>query len=281
MSLPFIIAWLPISLASLASDVEADKSQFSLFNPTPRALLRKMSTDRPDQTESPYTVDAGHFQLETDLFAYSRETEGNSQSESFAAVSLNLKIGLLNQVDLQIGINPYLYNRNRDTSLETLESASGFGDVVTRLKINLLGNDSGSVAFAVMPFLKLPIGSDRISNGYLEGGVLFPLAFQLPGGWGLGLMTEFDILRNESSVGHHVDFVNSITVSHDIIGALAGYVEFFTVASTQSDSGWQGFADFGFTYGLTENLQLDVGVNIGVTRSAPDWGPFLGLAFRY
>src|SRR5688572_5942243 len=40
------------------------KSHYHLFNPTPRAQMREMSTDRPDQTESPYTVDAGHVQVE-------------------------------------------------------------------------------------------------------------------------------------------------------------------------------------------------------------------------
>jgi hypothetical protein len=35
----------------------ADKSQYSLFNPTPERLLRDMTTDRPDTTESPFTVD--------------------------------------------------------------------------------------------------------------------------------------------------------------------------------------------------------------------------------
>ena len=44
-----------------------DKSTYNLFNPTPRELMREMSTDRPDQTESPYTVDAGHFQMEMDF----------------------------------------------------------------------------------------------------------------------------------------------------------------------------------------------------------------------
>lgn len=34
-----------------------DKSQFSLFNPTPRELWRDLSADRPDFTESPITVD--------------------------------------------------------------------------------------------------------------------------------------------------------------------------------------------------------------------------------
>ena len=45
---------------------KADKSIYTLFHPTPREWMREMSTDRPDQTESPNTVDAGHFQVELD-----------------------------------------------------------------------------------------------------------------------------------------------------------------------------------------------------------------------
>ncbi|MEE9212565.1 MAG: hypothetical protein V3U29_07920, partial [Phycisphaeraceae bacterium] len=37
----------------------ADKNGYHLFNPTPRHLMRDLSADRPDVTESPITVDAG------------------------------------------------------------------------------------------------------------------------------------------------------------------------------------------------------------------------------
>src|SRR2546421_5325321 len=53
------------------SSDKADKSQFNLFNPVPRELLRDLQTDRPDQTEGPYTIDAGHVQAELDLLNYS------------------------------------------------------------------------------------------------------------------------------------------------------------------------------------------------------------------
>ena len=43
-----------------ADPAPADKRHYHLFNPTPRELLREMSTDRPDVTESAFTVDAGH-----------------------------------------------------------------------------------------------------------------------------------------------------------------------------------------------------------------------------
>src|SRR5437764_1052507 len=39
----------------------ADKSSYTLFNPTPLNLMRDLNPDRPDVTESPFTVDAGHY----------------------------------------------------------------------------------------------------------------------------------------------------------------------------------------------------------------------------
>src|SRR5438105_967812 len=45
----------------------ADKSGYTLWNPTPASLMRELSADRPDKTDSAYTVDAGHYQLEIDL----------------------------------------------------------------------------------------------------------------------------------------------------------------------------------------------------------------------
>ena len=46
-------------------------------------------------------------------------------------------------------------------------------------------------------------------------------------------------------------------------------------------SSWVGTVDLGLTYALTKNIQLDAGVNIGVTRAADDWNPFVGISFRF
>jgi hypothetical protein len=35
------------------------------------------------------------------------------------------------------------------------------------------------------------------------------------------------------------------------------------------------------TYAVTDDIQLDAGVNIGVTRSAEDINPFLGVSWRF
>ena len=41
--------------------------QYWLLDPVPRQAMRPLSTDRPDQTESPYSVDAGHVQFEFEV----------------------------------------------------------------------------------------------------------------------------------------------------------------------------------------------------------------------
>jgi hypothetical protein len=126
----------------------------------------------------------------------------------------------------------------------------------------------------------LPTNQDDLGNTSVEGGLIVPLAVDLGGGWGMALMTEVDAVRGNRG-GHNPEFINSITVGHNIVGDLDGYVEFFSAVSTEEDSEWVGTFDMGLTYGLTEDIQLDAGINIGVTRSADDWNPFLGLSWRF
>lgn len=276
-----IVGCLLPGLSSLA----ADKSQYHLFNPTPRELMRAMSTDRPDLTESAYTVDAGHFQIEADLVGFSRDhnTVGNADTkvDAWTAGAINLKAGLLNWMDLQLVLDVYSHITTEDRVADTKVRQSGLGDFTTRVKMNLWGNDGGTTALAVMPFVKFPTNQDDLGNDEIEGGVIIPFGMELPGGWSLGVMTEFDFVRNNADSGYRTDFVNSLVLGHDLIGKLGGYVEFFTVVSSESGHPWVGVLGLGLAYAVTDDLQLDGGVNLGFTRSAEDINPFLGVSWRF
>jgi hypothetical protein len=103
----------------------------------------------------------------------------------------------------------------------------------------------------------------------------------LPADWGMGIMTEFDFNRNQQDDGHYTEFINTITFSHAIAGNLSGYIEFFSSFNNEPDTSWVGTIDGGLTYAINEDIQLDGGVNIGVTRSADDFNPFCGISMRY
>lgn len=261
-----------------------DKSGYHLFNPTPRALMREMSTDRPDQTESSKTVDAGHFQVELDFVSavFDREHSGGTDVRTtiWNAAPVNLKLGLLNDVDIQFILDPYIHAEVKDRKTRRVARASGFGDVQTRLKINFWGNDAGATSFAMMPFVKWPLPESELRNGKTEGGVIFILGYDLPAGWGSAVMTEADFVSNGDG-GYDTEFVNSITFSHGLIGNLGAYTEFFSVVSSNAEIPWQGYADLGFTYAVNEDVQLDFGCNFGVTRTAADFIPFVGMSFRF
>lgn len=262
-----------------------DKSEYNLFHPTPKELMRPMSTDRPDLTESPYTVDAGHFQIEWDFLNYTYDRHqpdgGRDRIENYTIAPVNFKVGLLNNVDLQLVIESYIYERTTSGKPSMVSESDGFGDIITRVKVNLWGNDEGETALGVMPFVKFPSNQDDLGNDAVEGGIIFPFSMELPDGWSMGAQTELDFNEDSSESSYHVEFVNSIAFGRDIIGDLAGYIEFFSVISTEDASDWTGLIGTGFTYAVTDDVQLDGGINFGLTRAADELNPFVGMTVRF
>jgi hypothetical protein len=262
---------------------KVDKSVFNLFNPTPAAYLRALDTDGPGSTESPYTVDAGHFQVEMTLVSYTCDRESfngvTERFEAWAIAPVNLKIGLLNRLDAQLLLETYNIIHEREDG--TRVTQRGFGDMTVRLKYNFWGNDGGRTAFAATPYVKFPTSQDDIGNRAFEGGLVLPLTVELPRAFYLGATTRFDAVLDEDESGYHPEFVNSIAFGHDLFGHLFGYVELFSAVSTERDVPWVGTFNPGLIYSLTANVQLNAGVDIGITRAADDWTLFAGLAWRF
>jgi hypothetical protein len=284
-----VIASIVCAAASGANGQETngvppDKSGYNLFNPTPGEYVREMSSDRPDKTDSPITVDAGHFQLEMDFANVTYDTpnseHGNVKSDDYQIAPMSLKVGVLNNVDFQLVLSPYQWQRIEDKTTGITEKGSGFGDITPRVKVNLVGNDGGFFALALIPFVKIPTAQDRLGNGAVEGGVGIPYAFDVPD-WDVGFQTTVSINHDAADNDYHAEFNNSVSIGHAIIGKLEYHVEFFSSVSTEQNSDWIGTFDTWLTYQINKNLVLDSGVYIGVTQSADDWHPWVGLTWRY
>lgn len=273
-----------LAMADDTKPARPDKSGYHLFNPTPAALMRELSADRPDKTESTFTVDAGHFQVEMDFvnLSYDRHNIERDQTSVSGgeAAPMNLKLGLLNNLDAQLTFTSHAWERVADRAAGTVERHSGFGDITPRLKWNVAGNDGGLFSLALLPFVKIPTGPANLGNGAVEGGLKAPYAFDLPG-FELGLQTEVDFFRDGSGGGYHTEWVNSISVGRPIWGKLSGYVEFYSSVSTERGQPWLGTFDTWLTWQVNENWRLDAGVYIGATRSADDWHPFIGMTWRH
>ncbi|MGE0626674.1 MAG: transporter [Hyphomicrobiaceae bacterium] len=265
-----------------------DKSRYSLFNPTPDRDLRDMTTDRPDTTESPFTVDAGRIQVETNVFGYSRSRpdQFGAVSDSYEFATTNVRIGLTDTTEINVVWQPYGTARTRQPGAGPALRDSGIGGVDIRGKINLWGNDTfdrtGS-ALALLPFVTLPTNKDNgISPDHVEGGLIVPLALALPANFGLGLNGGIVWVKEDGVAGYHAEYLASASIAYEWTDKLGTYYEIaatFNTGNPRSDS--VIVLGTGITYAVSKNLQLDAGVNFGITDATDRINPFVGVSRRF
>lgn len=263
-----------------------EKSTYSIFAPTPDRLLRDMTTDRPDMTESPFTVDAGHVQVETNLFGYarSRPDADGAVADAYEFATTNVRIGLSNETEINFVWQPYGTARTRQSGMATIRD-SGIGGLDIRGKVNLWGNDTfertGS-ALALLPFITLPTDEDNgISPEFVEGGLIVPLALALPHNFGLGLNGGAVWVKDDDASGYHSEYIASAALAYEWNDKLGTYYEVAATFNTEDPRGDIVILATGVTYAVTNNLQLDAGVNFGVTDAADRFNPFIGVSQRF
>jgi hypothetical protein len=243
----------------------AEKSGYDWLDPTPRALMREMATDRPDTTESPISVDAGHLQAEVEALGYARD----AGSTDVIVAAMNLKLGLTSRSDLQVVVEPLHHSEGR----------TGVGDLTLRNKWNLWGNDGGATAFGLMPFITLPTASNDFGSGYVEGGLIAPFAFEAPLGFECAVMLELDAVRRAERYG--ADLVATATTGHDLYADLGGFFELTSSFPLDAEGEPAFGANSGLTLGLSDDLVVDGGVRLGLNDAAEDLSLFLGGSVRY
>lgn len=273
------------AMAPLAAQ-QVNKSQYNLFRPTPDALMREMTTDRPDTTEVPFTVDAGHFQLETNLFGFARSNRSpaGEVTNGYDVLTSNLRIGLTNDIELSLVGRPYGSIRTRGPAGVMRQSGVGGFDI--RAKFNIWGNDTyeapGSTGFALLPYITLP--TDRfngISNDKLEGGISAIWQIKFNETFALGINASIAAEQLGDVPAYRPGGILTFSLGHAITEKFGFYYEAITRYGLNDGLGEIFTLGGGITYKVTKNLQLDAGVNFGVTNASDRVNPFLGFSARF
>jgi len=274
--------WMAAAV-DVANAQDQDKSQYTLFNPTPKDKMRDFATDRPTKSNVPYTVDAGHFQYEGDIFIYGYDsiTTPDTNITSWVLGNPTFKVGLLNNLDFEVNFSAYNTIRAQTRSDGSMTAFNGFGDTFTRFKLNLFGNDGGGPALALIPYAKWPTAPLGIGNRYVEGGLIAPLAVPLPLGFTAILMGEMDILKNPFDNAYHVNFPALINLSRQVVPGVTAYAEIYANWSTSQDVRDIYTLDFALAWSPLPNFQLDVGINIGLVSAATPYQIYMGISQRF
>ncbi len=255
----------------------------------PTTKLRDMDVDRPDHTNTPHTIDAGHLQIETGFVDYvfnrDKYKSDNQRTDTFAVGQETLRLGVLDDLELDAGINLYNFTRSTDFGTGKSTRQNGVGDLLLGGTLNLWGNDGSddvwATGFAIQPLMKLPTARRYIGNGRFEAYLGFPFLINLPAGFHLGLQTTVSSERNTSNTGNVVGWQNSAAIDRVVFADLDVYLEYWSHVTTERHREAQQTVDVGVTYPLNDAVVLDTGVNVGLNKASNSFEWLVGFSVRF
>lgn len=259
---------------------DADKSRFTLLDPTPLAQLREFNPDRPGLSHDPTTIDAGHIQVESGALEHVFDPRGPSigTARRYSFADTYARIGVTDSTEFQLG-GP-VWNLARTGGDEPTRAVGG-GDTTIALKTNLLGNDGGDHILALYPSAKLPTAPRGIGNGYLEYTLSAPYNYKLNPDLLLTVEPSVSALRNADNTRYRDGFGLILGLDQTVAKVLIASIEVATQASTARKEHTMWATSPSLALVLSKSFQLDCGAVLGLNKATPRYQPYVGLSARF
>lgn len=245
------------------------------------ASARDLCPDRPGLGTPACTLDNGRIMIELGLADWTRDKAGPVRTDTVTAGDALLRIGLNDTLEAQIGWTAYGHVRTRDLAAGTIGNSASTSDVTLALRQNLRNPDGSGFSIAAMPFVSLPIGGKAIGAGDWGAGLLMPMSFDL-GGLSLALSPEIDAAVDSDGKGRHLGYGSVVGLGFSLTDAISASTE-ISIHRDDDPAGHITEALAGLSAGWQPNddLQLDLGVNIGLNAASPDTELYIGIARRF
>ncbi|RZK16191.1 MAG: transporter [Flavobacterium sp.] len=156
-----------------------------------------------------------------------------------------------------------MFGSKNDMDLATCikNTESGLGDLILRVKQNLLGNNGGRFSIAILPYLKIPTSYFEQNNRY-EGGLVVPMQLMLPHDWKLGFQIEGDRLKDKYEAQMHTELLQSVTISHEIIKGLDGMAETYYSYNIKEHH-IANYLNAALQMSIAKDFKVDAGLTMG------------------
>jgi hypothetical protein len=280
------LLYLLLCLPALASAQQApkpcpyDSAHFSWRHPVPRNRLRELQPDRPGVTESPFTVDAGHIQLEMDALRLINSGSGQeTRTREWHVAYSMLKLGLSRRTDVQLEMPLFSSTKARPADVsEWEERHAGLGDITLRLKHNFVGDDQqGHFAMAAIAYVRLPSGG-AAGHGATEYGLVLPVDVELSDKANLEAQLETDLSYSREQAQRYLRLVPSLALEYDFTQRL-GLITEGVMQWNSLERQWQASVNLAPLVKITDNFQVDAGTHLALNQLS-DHEYFVGFTLR-
>ena len=221
---------------------------------------------RPGNTESPISVPAGRWQVESELGGFAR----GHGARSLSLLATDVRFGLAPGWDAEAIVTPYLEDRLGG------DAEAGAGDTTLRLRHTFAGQDGEGPAFALIAYVTAPTATNGRGDGAFEGGLIAAGTFDLSEADGVTYTLGAAAVSDAGD--YKADVYGGINLTHQFTDRIAAYAEAFADCSGGETA---ATLDLGATYLSDAHTQWDVGVDLGVSDAADDMRAFIGWAHLF
>ena len=231
-------------------------------------------------TDDTGTQGKGKFQIEINSeFTYDKEIDlGGTRREAGGEVAAIVSYGIIDTVDVVLGV-PYQWTKVKEEGV-TISDEDGISDISLEGKWRFYDKDG--LSFAVKPGITFPTGNEErgLGAGRATYGIFFittievePLAFHLNLGY----------TRNENKVDERKDIWHvSLAAEAQIVKDLKAVGNIGVERNPdKSSSTAPAFVLGGFIYSISENLDIDLGLKVGLNKPETDYSILAGVALRF
>jgi hypothetical protein len=236
-------------------------------------------------TDDTGTLGKGNRQVEltAEMGRDEQRAEGVKTLEQAGETAFTFTFGLIDSIDLVAGAAASWSRVRLDGELDS--NTAGFGDVALEVKWRFL--ELGGFSAALKPGLSLPTGDE--SRGLGNGRVSYTAAVILTQELGpVSVYANGAYARNEYALAEdraanrsdvwHVSAAAAAEVLPSL--QLAVNVGAETNPDPASDT-WPAFALAGAIYSITDDLDVDLGVKVGLSSAEADVVGLGGIAWRF
>ena len=242
---------------------------------------REYCPARPGLGTPACTIAPGRVSIETAVVDWTRDDSADMRDDTTLIGDTQVRVGLSNAIEAQVGWTPFGHDRSRDKLTGQVDKVDGTGGLTLGMKANLKNPDGSGFSMAVQPFVTLPIGRKPIDDGTWSAGAVVPVSFDLGPTLNLELSPEIDAAANESGHGRHLAYGSVFGLGIAVTKAVNLTVEFDATRDNDPAShATELFGTASASWMPSDNLQLDLGTNLGLNHNSPDVELYMGISRR-
>lgn len=238
-------------------------------------LDEPLISDRPDFTESSSVVGLGVLQMESG-YTYSFEKSGSVQSIGHSYPEALFRMGLFAEwLELRCGAGFQELQTNG-------VRLAGAEDLYFGCKIGLTPQEGWRPEMAFVPQMTVPTGSSENTSGQVLAGANWLYGWDIGERLSTAGSNQFNRAIDDETSGSFTEWAQSWTVGYAWTEKIGSYTEYFGFYPTGADSvSPTHYLDGGFTFSVSNDMQLDIRGGKGLNDRADDYFVGTGLVVRF